>query len=66
MQKNTDSFELSYLRTMIEGLSNLLNVSVKNRDWPLVEMIAAAIENAPKDAQAHATDFLARNGKTAA
>jgi hypothetical protein len=48
---NTDSFELSYIRSMIDGLSNLLNIAVKNRDWDLVEMLAREIEHLPKDAQ---------------
>jgi hypothetical protein len=54
MKNNTDSFELSYLRSMIEGLSNLLNISVKNRDWPLVELVASEIEQALKDAKVKA------------
>ncbi len=54
MKHDTDSFELSYMRSMTEGLSKILDIAVENRDWPLVEMVASEIAQVSKDAQAKA------------
>jgi hypothetical protein len=50
----TDSFELGYLRAMINGLADQLQIAITAREWELVSMIAKEMKQAPLDAAAKA------------